>query len=215
MQDKERLRQIYNTISDYLASGRDLMLSTQRLLADLMELADTPATEEDDIVNSIEGNSENIFSEEKVEDEFQAIIISCDASIKNNPGGPSSVGVVIRFPDEMNQTPLKMSKVVAAKSNNEAEYDAVYEGLVTLFNLINKPKYPVIVRSDSKLVVNQLLGEWKINNESLKEKAAHIHEFCKAVQPVPVIIEWHRRNSTPDLTEANFIAQDKLGVRRH
>lgn len=215
MEDKERLRQIYNTISDYLASGRDLMISTQGLLSDLMELADTPATEEDDILSSIEDSSENIFSEEKVEDEFQAIIISCDASIKNNPGGPSSVGVVIRFPDEMNQAPMKLSKIVSAKSNNEGEYDAVYEGLVALFNLINKPKYPVIVRSDSKLVVNQLTGEWKINSESLQQKAANIHEFCKAVQPVPVIIEWHRRNSTPDLTEANFIAQDKLGVRRH
>jgi ribonuclease HI len=217
MQDKERLRQIYNMASDYLASGKDLLVSTQRLLADVCELSDAPITEEDDIVeDSLQDENPDNFSEENSEpEEMEAIIISCDASIKNNPGGPASVGFVIRFPREMNQAPIRMSKPVSSNSNNEAEYDAVYEGLVTLFNLVNRPKYPVIVRSDSKLVVNQLTGEWKINNESLKKKAENIHEFCHAVQPVPVILEWHRRNSTPDLTEANFMAQDVLGVPRH
>lgn len=215
MNDKERLRQVYNMASDYLASGRDILVSTRGLLVELCQVADAPVTEDDDVL-PIEEKPENIFSEEKSEDEeIEYIYISCDASIKQNPGGPSSVGFVIRFPDEMNQAPIKASKPSTAISNNEAEYDAVYEGLVTLFNLINSPKYPVIVRSDSKLVVNQLTGTWKINNESLKKKAETIHEFCAAVQPVPVILEWHRRNSTPDLTEANFLAQDLLGVPRH
>jgi len=216
MQEKERLRQIYNQTSDYLASGKDVLLSTQRLLYTIAELADVPVSEEDDIEIPIEGENENIFSEQNTEIEvLEKITISCDASIKNNPGGPASVGFVIRFPLETGLPPIEMSKAVPSLSNNEAEYDAIYEGLVTLFNIMNKPKYPVIVRSDSKLAVNQLTGAWKINNETLKKKAQTIHEFCAAVKPVPVILEWHRRNSTPDLTTANFLAQDRLGVPRH
>ena len=141
----------------------------------------------------------------------QKIIISCDASIKVNPGGPAAVGVVIRFPEGK---PVQFSRHTSAQTNNEAEYDAIYEALMFLANTVNRPKFPVVVRSDSQLVVKQLTGKYQINNEVLGRKCSSINELAKAL-PVPVEIEWRPRNSTPDLTEANFLAQDALGVRRH
>ena len=151
-----------------------------------------------------------IIQEEPQEE--MAIIISCDASIKTNPGGPAAIGAVIRFPDETK--PLSIAKLTNAQTNNEAEYDAIYEGLTALVNLHNRPKYPITIRSDSQLVVKQLKGEYKINLEPLKRKCLSINELAKSL-PVPVKIEWRPRNSTPDLTQANFNAQDALGVKRH
>lgn len=196
----ERLEAIYNLVTDQLASGRDMMVSTWRLLNEVKKLSETTIEEVEDMP----------ITEEKVED--PVIVISCDASIKVNPGGAAAIGAVIRFPDETK--PLSLAKLTSATTNNEAEYDAIYEGLLALVNLHNRPKYPITVRSDSQLVVKQLEGKYKINNVALQRKCTSIHELAAKI-PVPVKIEWRPRNSTPDLTQANFNAQDALGVKRH
>jgi ribonuclease HI len=192
-----KLHKIDDMITDYLASGRDMLVSTQRLLNGIL---DTIRSEED------------MPTTEPLQEVIPSIIVSCDASIKTNPGGPAAVGVVIRFPDR--SEPVSIARAVPALTNNEAEYDAIYEGLVFLANTVNRPQYPIIVRSDSQLVVNQLKGQFTINQPTLSRRFNSIHELAAAL-PVPVEIQWHPRNSTPDLTTANFIAQDVLGVRRH
>lgn len=197
--DTNKLERIYNSISDHLVSGKDMLVSTQRLLVQILDIIGT-----EDM--SIE---QELLSEEQIE---ETIIISCDASIKKNPGGPASVGVVLRFPNEKQVT--KVARIVPASTNNEAEYDAIYEGLNFIANLHNKIQYPICVRSDSQLVVKQLLGEYKIENESLKKRCKSIHSLAASLN-VPVKIEWHPRNSTPDLSEANYLAQDAIGVPRH
>lgn len=210
---QDRLQKIYNLVSDYVASGRDMLVSTQRLLINVLELAEVeePAEAEELDEQTPVQTKEEIEEEENMTNE---IIISCDASVKENPGGPSSVGVVIRFPKETGIKPIELAKHTPAKSNNEAEYDAVYEGILSLVNIHNAPLYPIVVHSDSQLVVKQLTGEYKINNDTLKRKYAAIHELCSQI-PLPVRIEWRPRNSTRDLAQANFIAQEALGVKRH
>lgn len=195
---EDRLEAIHNLVSDELASGRDMLISTWRLLSEIKKLS------------GIEEQEEQAMTTEP--EEQPEIVISCDASIKVNPGGAAAIGAVVRFPDETKT--LKISKLTSATTNNEAEYDAIYEGLLALVNLHNRPKYPITIRSDSQLVVKQLKREYKINLAPLKRKCESIHELAAAM-PVPVKIEWRPRNSTPDLTEANFMAQDALGVKRH
>ena len=192
---EEKLEEIYNLVSDYEVSGRDFPISTYRLIQRIKEVV-----------------TDTVANQEQIKDPEGFIICSCDASIKNNPGGPASVGAVIRIPDV--KEPVLLSREVPANTNNEAEYDAIYEALVYIANLVNKPKHPIIVRSDSQLIVKQLKGEYKTENEVLNRKRESIHELAAAL-PVPVIIEWHPRNSTPDLAEANFAAQDVLGIKRH
>jgi ribonuclease HI len=196
MSPEEKLEEIYNLISDEAASGRDMLLSTQRLLDKILNLV----TGQDMIVDS-----------KTSWDKDTTIFISCDASIKVNPGGPAAIGAVIRIPGE---EVLKVGKFTPATTNNEAEYDAIYEGLTALVNLHNKPKFPIVVRSDSQLVVKQLMGEYKLSDERMKRKYESIHELASSIK-IPIAIEWCPRNSTPDLTEANFLAQDMLGVKRH
>jgi len=141
----------------------------------------------------------------------EKIIISCDASIKENPGGPSAVGTVIQMVDG---TKLSLSKKARATTCNQAEYEAVYFALTSLMNLRNNPGALLEVRSDSKLVIYQLNGEQECHDEKLKAKRDHILEFVAGL-PVPVRFVWRPRNSTPELREANYLAQDELGVRRH
>jgi ribonuclease HI len=138
------------------------------------------------------------------------VIISCDASIKVNPGGPSAVGVVI----EINGAKLQLSQGSVATSNNQAEYDAIYFGLTTLMTLHNNAQLTVEVRSDSQLVIRQLNGDIKCNDEKLQRKRDLILEYVKQL-PVPVEFVWRPRNSTPELKLANYLAQDFLGVPRH
>lgn len=139
------------------------------------------------------------------------IIMSCDASIKVNPGGPSAVGAVVEFP---NGEKLELSQGSNSTTNNQAEYDAIYFGLTTLMNLHNNPGVPIEIRSDSQLVIRQLSGDMKCKDEKLQKKRDIIRELVEAI-PVPVKYVWRPRNSTAELKLANYLAQDLLGVPRH
>jgi len=140
------------------------------------------------------------------------IIVSCDASITKNPGGKVAVGVVIQVRDE---PPVDFFRVMPkSNTNNEGEYDAVYVGLTQLMALRNNPGCEIEVRSDSKLVVDQINGEMKCNKPRLQRKRDLIRQLIRAI-PVPVSIQWRPRNSTPALERANHLAQDALGVSRH
>jgi ribonuclease H / adenosylcobalamin/alpha-ribazole phosphatase len=140
------------------------------------------------------------------------IYISCDASITVNPGGDAAVGFVIEHPD---RETLKISKAVRSNTINQAEYDAIYEAITTLFNLRNNTHLmPVEIRSDSKLIIKQLKGEWKCKDEKLERKRQAILELVNQL-PARIEFKWFPRNSTPALKLANDMAQTYLGVKNH
>lgn len=202
-----KLELIKSMIETYI-DKQDMLVSTQRFLVEVLETID--------VVEEVKPKKERKKKVPVVNEVIPVldhIQISCDASIKNNPGGPASVGVVIRIPGK---DVIKFSKIVPANTNNEAEYDAVYSGLEHIAHLHNGINKEIVVYSDSQLVVNQLTGKFKISeeNKSLARRASTIHELAREL-PVPVRIEWLPRNSTPDLAEANYLAQDALGVPRH
>jgi ribonuclease HI len=202
---QERLRLAFELVSDTIVSRKDqLALPLLEALQETVDICDTESFSLENIQDRMSNKEESI----------DLIVVSCDASITKNPGGEVAVGFVIRFPKEDRLKTIKLSKRTPSRSNNEGEYDAIYEALVHLFNMINTPKHPIEVRSDSQLVVKQLIGEWRINEPSLRRKAQSIHELVSATK-YPVKMRWMRRNSTPDLAEANFLAQDELGVKRH
>jgi ribonuclease HI len=144
-------------------------------------------------------------------------VVSCDASIKENPGGPASCGVIFRFPGRGSHP---LSRVLpTAVTNNQAEYDSVYEALSYFKTFGPGPRTKSIeVRTDSKLVVNQLNGKWEVNDEKLKHRHKSVTEVLTELRKfldIPIQIVWYPRNSTDDLKQANNIAQDILGVKNH
>src|SRR5207245_10557358 len=81
-----------------------------------------------------------------------------------NPGGTATFGYVSR--DNDNSVLARRSGIVGkgrAMSNNMAEYAALCEALEFLLKK-RREDSPIEVRGDSKLVVNQMSGNWKFNN---------------------------------------------------
>lgn len=190
----DRLESIVEMIYEHMDSA-DMLVSTNRLLMQVscVALGVEPQEEQRPLKRA-------------------HIVVSCDASVKKNPGGPAAVGIVVEFPDQRPE--LAMSRASRATTNNQAEYEAIYFALVTLFNLHNNPGSMVEIRSDSRLAIEQLNKEMECRDESLKNKRDIILEFVERL-PVEVRFVWRPRNSTIALKRANHLAQDELGVPRH
>ncbi len=91
-------------------------------------------------------------------------LIVCDGGARGNPGPSASAFVV--FKD--NKKIFSAGFYWGQKTNNQAEYLSLLMALNWLleqnFELTDK----IIVRMDSKLVVNQVLGSYKIKAQHLK-----------------------------------------------
>lgn len=85
----------------------------------------------------------------------------CDGASRGNPG-PSGAGIVIL--DKSGEHILELSRFLDDATNNEAEYKALIRGLGAAADIGLKR---VQVFLDSELVVNQLLGAYKVRNPRL------------------------------------------------
>lgn len=207
---KQRLLTIAERCQAELNSGRPMLTRDYDVLYSLWRVAWG-----DDDGDNVKGK-EAVYYEGPISmarpESLEHVIISCDASITENPNGKVAVGVVIEF---KNEKPIELfRKVKKSNTCNQGEYDAVYYGLTQLMALKNNPGCEIEVRSDSQLVVNQLNGKWKCNDPELKRRRDSVLELVESL-PVPVSFQWRPRNSTPALEQANYLAQDALGVSRH
>jgi ribonuclease HI len=88
-----------------------------------------------------------------------------DGGARGNPG-PAGIGVVLR--DHKNDVIAEIGRGIGATTNNVAEYTALIEGLKLA---LEKGVTDIDIRVDSELLVNQLLGNWKIKSEGLRPLA--------------------------------------------
>lgn len=98
---------------------------------------------------------------------FQKIIIYIDGGSRNNPG-PAGLGVVF-YKDH--QLYKKYSQYIGEATNNEAEYQALIFALKKAKALFGKEKIKTLsieIRSDSKLLVKQMQGQYKIVNPKIQ-----------------------------------------------
>jgi ribonuclease HI len=92
-----------------------------------------------------------------------------DGCSKGNPGD-SGIGVILI--NENGEVVEKISKYIGTHTNNEAEYMALLELLTLAYRHSAKE---VLIQGDSKLVIEQMAGNWKIKQESL----IHYYRQCK------------------------------------
>ncbi len=93
------------------------------------------------------------------------ILIYCDGGSRGNPG-PSAIGAVVL--DPATDPPRRLAEVsecIGITTNNVAEYKALIEGLVAAEPFGARR---VRVRADSKLVVEQVKGTWKVKQSHLR-----------------------------------------------
>ena len=93
---------------------------------------------------------------------MRGLVIYADGAARGNPG-PAGIGVVIE--DERGRVLKEVSQFVGHKTNNQAEYIALIQGLEAAAEYQAEA---VQVRLDSELLVHQLRGEYKVKSSLLK-----------------------------------------------
>lgn len=115
---------------------------------------------------------------------MKKIFIFTDGGARGNPG-PAATGVVIK--NEKGKILTQFGKKIGETTNNVAEYMAVIEALNWLiekkkfFNFPTLPagrQYPIFnFLLDSRLVVNQLNGLFKVKKTAIRELVVKIREL--------------------------------------
>jgi len=103
----------------------------------------------------------------------QALNIYTDGGARGNPG-PAAIGVVIK--DSQNKILHQFGTTIGQTTNNIAEYQAVVAALKYLIAQKITPQ-SISFFLDSKLVVNQLNGLWKVKDSSLRQKVIKVREL--------------------------------------
>ena len=89
------------------------------------------------------------------------MIAYCDGAARGNPG-PAGIGVLITGPD--GRVLRQVAEGIGVATNNVAEYRAAIEALRQAHELGAEE---LLLRSDSKLLIEQLSGRWRIKNPTL------------------------------------------------
>ncbi|MFE2673060.1 bifunctional RNase H/acid phosphatase [Streptomyces hygroscopicus] len=120
-------------------------------------------------------------------------VVEADGGSRGNPG-PAGYGAVVSDA-ETGETLAEVAEYIGTATNNVAEYKGLVAGLRAAYAL--DPEAEVRVRMDSKLVIEQMSGRWKIKHPDMRPLAAE----AKAVFPAGrVSYEWipRERNKHAD-----------------
>jgi broad specificity phosphatase PhoE/ribonuclease HI len=99
--------------------------------------------------------------------EHENVVIEADGGSRGNPG-PAGFGALIRDADS-GEVIAEAAESIGHATNNVAEYRGLIAGL-ELFNE-HTPEATLEVRMDSKLVVEQMAGRWKVKHPDMKPLA--------------------------------------------
>ncbi|MFF9601303.1 bifunctional RNase H/acid phosphatase [Streptomyces sp. NPDC014684] len=114
---------------------------------------------------------------------MREFIVEADGGSRGNPG-PAGYGAVVSDA-ATGETLAEAAEYLGVVTNNVAEYRGLLAGLRTAHAL--DPAARVHVRMDSKLVVEQMSGRWKIKHPDMKPLAA---EANRVFPPGQVTYEW-------------------------
>ncbi|MCX5014181.1 bifunctional RNase H/acid phosphatase [Streptomyces sp. NBC_00555] len=110
-------------------------------------------------------------------------VVEADGGSRGNPG-PAGYGSVVLDP-ATGETLAERAEYIGVATNNVAEYKGLIAGLKAARELA--PDAQVLVRMDSKLVVEQMSGRWKIKHPDMKPLAA---EAAKILPRAQVTYQW-------------------------
>ncbi|MEU7605693.1 bifunctional RNase H/acid phosphatase [Streptomyces sp. NPDC041003] len=110
-------------------------------------------------------------------------VVEADGGSRGNPG-PAGYGAVVLDP-ATGETLAERAEYIGVATNNVAEYKGLIAGLKAARELASDAQ--VLVRMDSKLVVEQMSGRWKIKHPDMKPLAA---EAAKILPRAQVTYEW-------------------------
>ncbi|MCK7660024.1 bifunctional RNase H/acid phosphatase [Corynebacterium antarcticum] len=129
------------------------------------------------------------------------VIIEADGGSRGNPGIAGSGTLLL---DERGERILRrISEFVGKTTNNVAEYRGLINGLVAAHEL---GATRVEVRLDSKLVVEQMSGRWKVKHPDMKRLALEARDLASRFEEINYTWIPRKKNSRAD--ELANIAMD-------
>ncbi|MCY0954058.1 bifunctional RNase H/acid phosphatase [Streptomyces sp. H27-S2] len=136
------------------------------------------------------------------------VVVEADGGSRGNPG-PAGYGAVVLDP-ATGETLAERAESIGVATNNVAEYRGLIAGLRAARELAADAR--VLVRMDSKLVVEQMSGRWKIKHPDMKPLAA---EAAKILPRAQVTYEWipREQNKHADRLANEAMDAGKRGER--
>lgn len=121
------------------------------------------------------------------------LVVEADGGSRGNPG-PAGFGAVVRDA-ETGEVLDEVAAAIGTATNNVAEYSGLVAGLRAAAAI--DPAATVEVRMDSKLVVEQMSGRWKVKHEEMRRLAREAAQVLPADQ---VTYTWvpRERNTAAD-----------------
>ena len=105
------------------------------------------------------------------------LYVFCDGGARGNPG-PAAIGFLIK--DNRGKVLVEKGRLIGRATNNVAEYMGVIEALKWIIKKQSNSQFSILNSQfflDSKLVVNQLNGLWKIKDAKLRNLVIQIKEM--------------------------------------
>ncbi|MFJ3862622.1 bifunctional RNase H/acid phosphatase [Streptomyces nigra] len=139
---------------------------------------------------------------------MREFIVEADGGSRGNPG-PAGYGAVV-IDAATGETLAERAEYIGVATNNVAEYRGLIAGLRAALEL--DPTATVHVRMDSKLVIEQMSGRWKIKHPDMKPLA---FEAARVFPPAQVTYEWipREQNKHADRLANEAMDAGKRGER--
>lgn len=143
------------------------------------------------------------------------IIINVDGASRGNPG-PAAIGVTLK--DEKAQLISSISESIGHTTNNQAEYKALIAGLKYSIKL---GAHQVEVRSDSELIVRQMLGIYRVKKEELKPLQEEARKLAGSFSSFKIVSIPREENKEADklanlaLDSLNPCLPNKTGIEKN
>ena len=140
---------------------------------------------------------------------IRRVVIEADGASRGNPG-PAAYGALVKDADS-GRVLAEDGTAIGTASNNVAEYRGLIAGL-TMAQAV-APEAEVEVRMDSKLVVEQMSGNWKIKHPDMKPLALE----AKRLAPFGTSYTWvaRERNKHADRLANEALDGERAGVTFH
>ena len=135
------------------------------------------------------------------------LIVEADGGSRGNPGPAGSGAVVLDL--ETGEVLKEIAQFIGIATNNVAEYTALKSGLSEALKI--NPLAQIHVRMDSKLVIEQMSGNWKIKHPDMRNLAIEIQQM---IAGKTITFEWIPRehNSRADALANEAMDQAAQGV---
>jgi len=136
---------------------------------------------------------------------YRRLVVEADGGSRGNPG-VAGYGALVRDP-QTGAVLARRAAPLGMASNNVAEYTGLIVGLEAAAALA--PGASIEARLDSKLVVEQMSGRWKIKHEDMRRLALQARDVVRGIEASggQVRFTWVPREEN---TDADALSNDAM-----